>query len=490
MRRKRLIAAILAIALCFSSATYAGWQDDWISSKSVSGPSYYEGSKRGYFSAGSFSARWPSTNDNLMTITPPSLNVGCGGIDAFLGGFSFMNLNYLVQKLQNILSAAPAAAFDIALKTLSPQVSETIKTLEAITDRLNGIQLNDCKASKALVATIASPLSDVVGERLKGQVTAAQGDFMVSSGLSNLFQGFKTDAQTVNDSSMGNTPAAGNVLQQASQGSTAGCPALYQSIFGSGSILDNLASLKSIPSSHVALMRGFVGDVNIKSPADTHTTLEAQYISPCDMNENVENFFVGATEVRSAATATCTPSTDTNRNLINYSSVMMAAIANKLKSGTPYDATEAGFLNTVPASVLAVLRTSIATNTETQVIGQLSEVVAKLYAYAMLTDMFGRMSQMIATAHQVSSSTKGSAAGQDEKTCKKEMYADVETKLLALEEKTRLRMVDIRESIVASTEQLNAMQNMADNWRKANERIGYETRMRFPPGVANHALGG
>lgn len=492
-RRKRLIAAMLAIALCFSSATYAGWQDDWIASKSVSGPSYFEGSKRGYFSAGSFSARWPSTNDNLMTITPPSLNVGCGGIDAFLGGFSFMNLNYLVQKLQNILSAAPAAAFDIALKTLSPQVSETIKTLEAITDRLNGIQLNDCKASKALVATIASPLSGVggiYGERLKGEVATAQGDFMVSSGVSDLYQGFKTAAQAVNNSLMGTTPPAGNPLQQATQGSTAGCPALYKTIFGSGSLLDNLASLKSIPSSHVALMRGFIGDVNIKSPADTHATLDAQYISPCDMNENVENFFVGATEVRTTVTATCTPSTDVNRNLINYSSVMMAAIANKLRSGTAYDATEAGFLNTVPASVLAVLRTSIATNTETQMIGQLSEVVAKLYAYAMLTDMFGRMSVMIATAHQVSSSTKGSAAGQDENTCKKEMYAAVETQLLALEEKTRIRMVDIRDSIVASTEQLNAMQTMADNWRKANERIGYETRMRFPAGVANHALGG
>jgi len=490
---KRLIAAMLAIALWFSSATYAGWQDDWISSKSVSGPSYFEGSKRGYFSAGSFSARWPSTNDNLMTITPPSLNVGCGGIDAFLGGFSFMNLNYLVQKLQNILSAAPAAAFDIALKTLSPQVSETIKTLEAITDRLNGIQLNDCKASKGLVATIASPLAGgggIYGERLKSEVTAAQADFMLSSGVTNLFHEFTTDAKTVNAASNGNPPPAGNPLQQASLGSTAGCPALYKSIFGSGSILDNLASLKSIPSSHVPLMRGFIGDVNIISPTDTHASLEAQRISPCDMNENVENFFVGATEVRANVTSQCTPSHDTNRNLINYSAVMMTAIANKLKSGAAYDATETAFLNTVPASVLAVLRTSISTNTETQVIGQLSEIVAKLYAYAMLTDMFGRISQMVAMAHQVSSATKGSAPGQPEYTCKKEMYAAVESELLALEERTRIRMVNIRESIVASTDQLNSMQKMADNWRKANEHINYETRMRFPPGVANHALDG
>lgn len=481
---------MLAVTLCCSSATHAGWQDDWISSKSVSGPSYFEGSKRGYFSGGSLSARWPVTNDNLMTITPPSLNIGCGGIDAFLGGFSFMNLNYLVQKLQRILSAAPAAAFDIALKTLAPQVSETIKALEAITDRLNGLQLDDCKASKALVATIASPLSDVVGERLKSQVTAAQADFWVSSGMDDLYKNFETDIQNVYKAAMGNTPPAGNPVQQSAELSTAGCTLSFKTIFGSGSLLDNLASMKSISSSHVALMRGFIGDVEIKPPSQTHSVYQAQYINACDKNQNIENFFVGDVEVRASSTAACTPSTDTNRNLINYASIMMSSIALKLRSGGTYDVNETAFLNTVPASVIVVLKTAVSTNTESQVIAQLSEVAAKLYAYAMLSDMFTRTSTMIAMANHISSSSQGSKPGSDEKSCKKEMFADVEAKLLALDEKIYLRMSDMRASILNSTEQLNAMQNMFNNWRKASEIVSNETRTRFSRGNAKHILGG
>src|SRR6185369_4988461 len=148
---------------------------------------YYEGAKRGYYTGGTFSARWPNGNDYPVTVTMPSIKSGCGGIDAFLGGFSFMNVDYLVQKLQNILSAAPAAAFDIALKTLAPQVADTIKSLEAITDRLNSLQLNDCKAAKALVATAASPFSSVMSDSLKAEMKTAQTDFMVSSGAKDLY---------------------------------------------------------------------------------------------------------------------------------------------------------------------------------------------------------------------------------------------------------------------------------------------------------------
>lgn len=489
-KKKKLLVAILAVILCFSSASYAGWQDDWLSSKSVSGPSYFEGSKRGYFSGGSLSARWPVSNDNVMTITPPSLNIGCGGIDAFLGGFSFMNLNYLVQKLQRILSAAPAAAFDIALKTLAPQVSETIKALEAITDRLNGLQLDDCKASKALVATVASPLSDIVGDRLRSQVTTAQGDFIVSTGGDDLYENFKTNVKNVYTASMGSAPPPGNVVQQSAQQATAGCPALYQAIFNSGSLLDNLAALKGISSSHVALIRGFIGDVEIKSPAQTNSVYQAQFVPPCDKNQNIENFFVGDVELRPSSTGACTASTDTNRNLLNYASVMMSSIAVKLKTGGTYLPDEIAFLNTVPASVLTVLRTAIAANSETQVIGQLSEVVAKLYAYSMLTDMFGRTSQMIALANHISSSSQGSAAGMDEMSCKKEMFADVETKLLALDEHIYARLTDIRASIANSTEQLNAMQNLFDKWRKFDQLTRSTLNQQFGPVNTDRVLGG
>ena len=81
----------------------------------------------------------------------PRIKSGCGGIDVFMGGFSFMNTDYLVNKLQAILAGAPAVAFDLALKTLCEQCSNTIKNFEALADKLNSMQFDECAASKELV---------------------------------------------------------------------------------------------------------------------------------------------------------------------------------------------------------------------------------------------------------------------------------------------------------------------------------------------------
>ena len=118
--RHILISVVVALLLGLLVGTIAraGFVDDWITQKSETSPGYFEGQKRGYFTGGSFSARWPQTRDYLVSFEPPRLKFGCGGIDAFMGGFSFMNFEYLVQKLQRIIQAAPAAAFDLALKNL------------------------------------------------------------------------------------------------------------------------------------------------------------------------------------------------------------------------------------------------------------------------------------------------------------------------------------------------------------------------------------
>ena len=120
------IFAMLLSGLIIGTVARAGFVDDWITQKAETSPGYFEGQKRGYFTGGSFSARWPQTRDYLMSFEPPRLKFGCGGIDAFMGGFSFMNFEYLVQKLQRILQAAPAAAFDLALKNLCEPCSNVI----------------------------------------------------------------------------------------------------------------------------------------------------------------------------------------------------------------------------------------------------------------------------------------------------------------------------------------------------------------------------
>ena len=262
----------------------------------------------------------------------------------FLGGFSFLNVDYLVQKLQNILSAAPAAAFDIALKTLAPQVADTIKSLEAITDRLNSnsLQMNDCKAAKALVATAASPFSSIMSDSLNAEMKTAQTDFMVSSGARDLYQDVSKLFETEQKANNGNKPGVPGATQTLATGATAGCPDEIRQVFGDGSVLENLAGKKGMSSEYVKLVRGFIGDVVIQSPATTGTTYQAQYIPPCDRNRSFDSFLSGTAQGRDT-NGTCADITDANKNLMVFVAGRMQTIAGKIKAKTLLSQYSVGF---------------------------------------------------------------------------------------------------------------------------------------------------
>ncbi|WP_237384784.1 conjugal transfer protein TraH [Yersinia enterocolitica] len=71
-------------------------------------------------------------------------------MDAFLGGFSFLDPDYLVEKAQRAMQAAPYVAFDMALKTMCKECADTLGKIEQITNFLNGIQLNECALANLL----------------------------------------------------------------------------------------------------------------------------------------------------------------------------------------------------------------------------------------------------------------------------------------------------------------------------------------------------
>jgi Conjugative relaxosome accessory transposon protein. len=86
-------------------------------------PTYKEMGERGYVGFGSLSIRTPTGSLNVrpFSFTPPFVKKGCGAIDIAMGGFNFLGFDYLVQKLQQILQAAPAFAFQLALEVFVPQ---------------------------------------------------------------------------------------------------------------------------------------------------------------------------------------------------------------------------------------------------------------------------------------------------------------------------------------------------------------------------------
>jgi len=129
-------------------------------------PHAYQGQERGYYMGGTMSVRLPNETIQPFSFTPPKVTAGCGGIDIVSGGFSYLGFQYLVDKLQSIMSAAPAFAFQIALGALCPDCKNVLDSLEAIADMINGLNINSCNASKAIGGYVGAEVGRVAADSL------------------------------------------------------------------------------------------------------------------------------------------------------------------------------------------------------------------------------------------------------------------------------------------------------------------------------------
>jgi conjugative transfer pilus assembly protein TraH len=138
---------------------------------------------------------------------------------------------------------------------------------------------------------------------------------------------------------------------------------------------------------------------------------------------------------------------------------------------------------------MPVLQAAVESGTDSMIIGQLSDIAAKQYAYAMLTDLFARNAQMIAQAHSIMSATNGSAAGNGSNTCILNQFKGVEGQLQPLEDNINRVMTDLRTELIKSANDLNALQAVAENMRRLNEIVAKELAVRFGRGISNHVTG-
>lgn len=104
-----------------------------------------------YFTGGSLITRAKATNTNLMSIQMPSFNSGCGGIDLFMGGFSFINAEAFIHMARNIGSNSLAYGFSLAFQTVTPQIKSVIDRLMAVTQDANNMNINSCQMGAAFV---------------------------------------------------------------------------------------------------------------------------------------------------------------------------------------------------------------------------------------------------------------------------------------------------------------------------------------------------
>jgi conjugative transfer pilus assembly protein TraH len=113
----------------------------------------YQGQKAGYMTGGGITVRGKIINSKPVSISLPSFDAGCGGIDIFNGGFTFINHQQLVETLKSIGSSAMGYAFLLGLETVSPQVSGVIKNLQNWSNQVNALNINSCEAAKFAVGS-------------------------------------------------------------------------------------------------------------------------------------------------------------------------------------------------------------------------------------------------------------------------------------------------------------------------------------------------
>ncbi|CAM4390678.1 MAG: hypothetical protein LEGION0398_MBIBDBAK_00166 [Legionellaceae bacterium] len=120
----------------------------------VTSPQAYQGQQAGYYTGGSLFARSSVRDIQMANIQLPSYSAGCGGIDLFSGGFSFVNTDALIDMMKNVLNNSTGYAFNLAMESATPEIANTMKYIMDMANKVNQANINSCETSAALVGSI------------------------------------------------------------------------------------------------------------------------------------------------------------------------------------------------------------------------------------------------------------------------------------------------------------------------------------------------
>jgi conjugative transfer pilus assembly protein TraH len=157
--KKSFILSLLFFLV--TSAIYAGVDSDLhgffdklgFDSNSTA-PRAHKGQEAGYYTGGSIFARTPVRDLQIMQVDLPGYRSGCGGIDLFAGGFSFINSDQLVTLMKNVMNNAKGYAFTLALESATPQLANVIKYLQEQAAKINAMSVNSCETAAGMVGSV------------------------------------------------------------------------------------------------------------------------------------------------------------------------------------------------------------------------------------------------------------------------------------------------------------------------------------------------
>ena len=451
---------LILVAVLASPVHADDWVDSWFDKAVYSGPSAFEGQDRTFLTGGSFSARVKMKTDYPVTISKPRIRAGCGGIDGFLGGFSFLDADYLVDKGQRMLQAAPYIAVDMALKTMSKEMSDTLAKAEDLMNALNSIQINECQAMKPVVATMfgedPSSIQETWGEMLNKQ--------QIEDSVTRFWQESK-DTNSAN----------GNAVTEDLKNQISGCSTQVKELFAGGSVIARIAAKTSM-TDHADLMRGYFGDVSI----DISNNVPMAYpISACSANStNIDGFLYGGGEEKDS-TGACRATT--GEDVYDRVETLINDIHSKLLAGRVLTAEESEFANQrTRLPVIRLLQAGIESGQIDAVKSKIIGLTAASYATSVAEEFYLATRTIL---KEVSDTLKNPTIQDPSKRCNMQVYAPAASQVKDLLVKTRYMKGELNSRLIRAINEETAFQQVADSLRTLRkERKNTEQKLLAPGG--------
>lgn len=123
-------------------------------SANATAPTAYQGQQAGYYTGGSLYLRNSVRNVQIAEVDLPQVNAGCGGIDLYTGGFSFINGQGIKTLVQNIMHGATGYVAELALEQAIPQATNVMRHMQDIANKINQFNINSCHAASQLVGSL------------------------------------------------------------------------------------------------------------------------------------------------------------------------------------------------------------------------------------------------------------------------------------------------------------------------------------------------
>ncbi|MGI9377315.1 MAG: conjugal transfer protein TraH [Tsuneonella suprasediminis] len=447
LRRRLILLALPAAFAAASPASAQSWAESWFDNVTYTSPGSFEDQTRGYINAGGMSGRVDVHNDYLMSVTLPKIRAGCGGIDMFLGGMSFLDPDYLVQKLESILQAAPAVAFQYLLETLDEKMGNIISKMEAATNFLNSIQVNDCRLANRMVQIAKGD------DNMSGIIEEMTGYKSVREGFSKSYQQSREKIQA----NQGNpTEDLKDALEN--------CPAEVTEIFKTGSLLSHAAARVGA-SEWSGVMRARVGDVYMRwDAADRVPLFSAIPACPRQDTESVDDFLTGRVQTRAIAvpptSADCSVD-GTGRGALILARGRMESIAVKIRTRSALTPEERQFVaNVRTLPVYRLLEWGVRQGLVDSVIGDTDELVALTLAYQMLNDLTRSIDFAVSNAERGVTAAGASDAG-NANVCQTRILSKGIEQLGGLRDEVLRQRAQMRQSYMAALQQANLSANYA-----------------------------